>query len=206
MLGPYQKGRGFESRAGMARALMQSPQGPSQFDGMARMLMRGALADQTGNAVPQGAVSPGSAAVMVDAPGAPPPMPYEAPIAQFQPETGTPSPAAGITPELLDALRQVESSGGKRLVSEAGALGPYQLMPGTAKAYGVDPMNEEQSRWAAQEILKDGLERFGGLDQALMAYHAGNGNMSKYLAGERSGVGPRTLAYPGKVMSAMRLA
>jgi soluble lytic murein transglycosylase-like protein len=142
------------------------------------------------------------AAPMMDAPwegaqtpAAPPAAPAPAPA----------STVAGITPELLDALRQVESSGGKRLRSEAGALGPYQLLPSTAKAYGVDPMNEEQSRWAAQEILKDGLQRYGGdVNKALMAYHAGDDNMSRHLAGQPSGVGPRTMAYPGKVMSAMR--
>lgn len=108
-----------------------------------------------------------------------------------------------IDPRILDALRIVESGNGRYLRSKAGALGPYQLLPGTARDYGVDPMDEDQSRWAAGEILQSHLDRFGDLDPALMAYHAGAGNVAKYQAGKPSGVGPKTLAYPDKVRMAM---
>lgn len=76
---------------------------------------------------------------------------------------------------VLDAIRQVESGGGKYLVSPAGALGPYQLMPATAEALGVeDPFNEAEARSGASKLLDEELERFGSLELALAAYNAGS--------------------------------
>lgn len=74
----------------------------------------------------------------------------------------------------LDAIRQVESGGGKFLKSSAGALGPYQFMPATAKAYGLDdPMDEEASREAARRLLQDELQALGDPLLAFAAYNAG---------------------------------
>jgi soluble lytic murein transglycosylase-like protein len=79
-----------------------------------------------------------------------------------------------ISDALLDALRKVESYDGKYLVSPAGALGPYQFMPRTARAYGLkDPMDETTSRIAARQYLEDELRALGDLKLAAAAYNAG---------------------------------
>lgn len=96
-----------------------------------------------------------------------------------------------ITDELLDAVRQVESGGGKYLESPAGAKGPYQLMDATGKRLhrmlnlsgDYDPYNEDQARILAAAHLDDGLRRFPGrLDLALADYNAGNSRVKQALA------------------------
>lgn len=87
-----------------------------------------------------------------------------------------------VTDELLDAVRQVESGGGKYLESPVGAKGPYQLMDATGKRIhkmlGIkepyDPYNEQQAREIARYHLQDGLKRFGTMELALADYNAGN--------------------------------
>lgn len=82
----------------------------------------------------------------------------------------------------LDALRQVESGGGKYLKSKAGALGEYQFMPATAAEYGIDPMNPEQARMAARQYLQSSLMEFGGdLRLALASYNAGVGGVKRAI-------------------------
>ena len=103
---------------------------------------------------------------------------------------------------VLKGVRRVESGDGKYLVSPAGALGPYQLGPGVVSDYGINPMEEGPSRKVAQNELEINLAKYGNLRHALMAYHAGRGNMDRYLAGKESDVGPKTLAYPDKVLAA----
>lgn len=74
----------------------------------------------------------------------------------------------------LDALRQVESGGGKYLRSPAGALGPYQFMPAMAEAYGLeDPFDETTARDAARRLLEDEYSALKDPLLALAAYNAG---------------------------------
>jgi hypothetical protein len=112
------------------------------------------------------------------------------------------APESPITEDILDRVRRVESGGGKYLVSPKGALGPYQIMPATAAEYGINPMQESDARETARRILEKNYIKYGDLNLALMAYHAGQGNIDRYLAGRESGVGPLTLSYPEKVMGA----
>jgi len=87
-----------------------------------------------------------------------------------------------VTEELLDAVREVESAGGKYLRSDKGAKGPYQLMDATGKRiFGYlglsgeyDPFDEIQSRQIAKYHIEDGLRRFGRMDLALADYNAGH--------------------------------
>ncbi len=87
------------------------------------------------------------------------------------------------TPEgrdlLLDALRQVESGGNPRAISPAGAMGAYQFMPKTAKAYGIDPFDEIASRAAAEQYLLDEYGALGDVRSSLAAYNAGRPNVMK---------------------------
>lgn len=110
-----------------------------------------------------------------------------------------------ITDELLNALRLVESNGNPNARSPAGALGAYQFMPGTAKQFGIDPLDEGQSREAARKYLTQLHNQFGSVEKALQAYNWGPGNMAAF---ERTGTGAKgqpmpaeTQAYAPKVLS-----
>lgn len=113
---------------------------------------------------------------------------------------------------LLDGLRQVESGGGKHLVSDAGALGPYQFLPGTFKQWGEEgksPMEEEPARKAARNYLDYLLKKFdNNIELALTAYHSGEGRVERLLK-ETKGktlkdikpkLGPRGQEYADKVL------
>lgn len=77
--------------------------------------------------------------------------------------------------KLLDAVREVESGNGKFLTSPAGAKGAYQFMPATAKAYGVNPNDADESddREGAWKLLCDEYRALGSVELALAAYNAG---------------------------------
>ncbi len=96
---------------------------------------------------------------------------------------------APVKDEILDAVRKVESSDGKFLVSKAGARGAYQFMPATAKAYNVDPtdQNEEDDREGAWNLIQDEFEALGSLPLALASYNAGRRrvNQAIQMAGSR---------------------
>jgi soluble lytic murein transglycosylase-like protein len=77
---------------------------------------------------------------------------------------------------LLAAVVQVESGGRPHRISCAGAMGPTQLMPDTARALGVgDPFDSQASVDGAARLLAQHLARFHRVRLALAAYHAGPG-------------------------------
>ena len=81
---------------------------------------------------------------------------------------------------LLAAVAQTESAFRADAVSPAGARGLMQIMPGTAKELGVDPMVPAQAVDGAARLLAGHLETFGSMDLALAAYNAGPGNVRRY--------------------------
>ncbi|SFN29634.1 Transglycosylase SLT domain-containing protein [Izhakiella capsodis] len=121
---------------------------------------------------------------------------------------------------MMDSVRQVESSGGVNLFSPSGAVGDYQLMPGTAKSEGLvvangidERLDPQKSRAAAQSYLSKLLKMFdGNVGDALTAYNWGPGNTRKWIDQGR-GEGfvnnngrfikrpTESLEYAGKVMS-----
>ena len=113
-----------------------------------------------------------------------------------------------ITPEVLDAVKHVESRGNPNAVSPAGAVGPYQFMPATAARFGLsDPRHEPSARDAAARYLTQLAERYGGdVDKALLAYNWGEGNVDSYLKSGRGMKGQQipveAQQYVGKVRSA----
>ncbi|MBL8949494.1 MAG: lytic transglycosylase domain-containing protein [Myxococcaceae bacterium] len=97
---------------------------------------------------------------------------------------------------LMQAIVWVESENEAHRISYAGAMGPAQLMPGTAADLGVkDPFDPEESISAGARYLKRLLERTGRLDLAVAAYNAGPGNVH----GRVPQIG-QTQVYVAKVM------
>ena len=80
---------------------------------------------------------------------------------------------------LLGAIVQVESGGQPHRISSAGAMGPLQLIPPTARALGVsDPFDPEESLDGAARYLHTQLATFHRVRLAAAAYNAGPGASS----------------------------
>jgi soluble lytic murein transglycosylase-like protein len=76
----------------------------------------------------------------------------------------------------------VESGFNPHAVSKKGAVGLMQLLPATARRYGVQNMNDpEQNIRAGAHYLRDLLARFdSNLELALAAYNAGEEAVERY--------------------------
>ncbi|MDH5548187.1 MAG: transglycosylase SLT domain-containing protein [Gammaproteobacteria bacterium] len=112
--------------------------------------------------------------------------------------TNTISDAANkhdVPPSVLKGLLKQESQFDRYAVSPAGAKGIAQIMPGTAKELGIDPMNPEQSIEGAAKYLREQYDRLSeaATDDdrwrlSLASYNAGRGNindaMREYAAKE----------------------
>jgi hypothetical protein len=88
----------------------------------------------------------------------------------------------GLSPGLIKAVALVESGFDPHAVSPKGAQGLMQLMPGTAKQYGVqDAFDPLQNLRAGAVHLRHLLDRFDGdLTLALAAYNAGAGAVTRH--------------------------
>ncbi|MFH1490125.1 MAG: lytic transglycosylase domain-containing protein [Pseudomonadota bacterium] len=87
-----------------------------------------------------------------------------------------------VDPALVKAVIKAESSYDPAAVSEKGARGLMQLMPGTAEALGVEePFNPEQNIHAGVKYIRQLLNQFeGDLELALAAYNAGSKKVKEY--------------------------
>ena len=85
---------------------------------------------------------------------------------------------SGLPPKLIKAVIYVESRGEVKVVSSAGAIGPMQLEPATAKALGVNPWNPKQNIEAGSLYLAQLIKRFGSLWLALEAFNTGPTNVA----------------------------
>lgn len=99
-----------------------------------------------------------------------------------------------LDPDMFTRQIKQESGFNPHARSPAGAIGPGQLLPGTAKDLGVDPYDTEQNIDGAARYMRQNLDRFGG-DQrlALAAYHAGPGSAEAALRNPAGN--PKTNAY-----------
>ena len=108
-----------------------------------------------------------------------------------------------LHPELLTAVARVESAFNARAVSPKGATGLLQLMPATARRFGVDDlMDADQNVDGGARYLSWLLDRFDGrLDLALAGYNAGEHAVDRY-----DGVPPyrETRNYVRRVMDAAK--
>jgi hypothetical protein len=88
----------------------------------------------------------------------------------------------GIDENLIRAIIKQESSGRVGAVSHKGARGLMQLMPATARRFGVTDIHDpRQNIMGGSEYLRFLLDRFrGDVRLALAGYNAGEGAVDKY--------------------------
>lgn len=107
----------------------------------------------------------------------------------------------GLDPHLVDLVIRMESGYNPRALSSKGAQGVMQLMPSTAKLYGVmDAFDPFENIRGGVRYLRDLLLRFdSNLALALAAYNAGPEAVARH-----GGVPPyaETRAYVGSILSA----
>jgi hypothetical protein len=131
-------------------------------------------------------VAPHVVAPKVITPGAPPAPPAAHP---------KPDPSAtvnelvasiarkhAIEPSLVDSVIRVESNYNPNAVSPKGAMGLMQLIPSTARRFGVNnTFHPEQNIEGGVKYLKYLMELYGGDERlALAAYNAGEGAVARY--------------------------
>lgn len=87
-----------------------------------------------------------------------------------------------LEPELLRAVISVESAFNPRAVSRTGARGLMQLMPQTAKRYGVrDSFDPRQNIHGGARYLRFLVDRFeNNLELVVAAYNAGENAVERY--------------------------
>ena len=88
----------------------------------------------------------------------------------------------GLDPVLLTAMAQTESAFDPRAVSPKGARGLLQLMPATARRFGVsDAFDASQNVDGGAAYMSWLLDRYSGrTDLALAGYNAGEGAVDRY--------------------------
>lgn len=87
-----------------------------------------------------------------------------------------------LEPELLRAVISVESAFNPRAVSRTGARGLMQLMPQTARRYGVrDSFDPRQNIHGGARYLRDLVARFeNDLELVVAAYNAGENAVERH--------------------------
>ena len=86
----------------------------------------------------------------------------------------------GVPEDLFLRLVQQESGWNASARSNKGALGLAQLMPQTARALGVNPLDPVQNLEGGAKYLRRQYEAFGNWRLALAAYNAGPGAVERY--------------------------
>lgn len=85
-----------------------------------------------------------------------------------------------VSPALVDAIAYTESRYNQGAMSRAGAGGVMQLMPGTARALGVDRADASANIHGGTAYLRQLLNRYeGNIVCTVAAYNAGPGVVSQ---------------------------
>jgi soluble lytic murein transglycosylase-like protein len=112
--------------------------------------------------------------------------PYAAEVlaraAQYDPIIENAAATNSVEADLLRAVIVVESGFNARAVSKKGAVGLMQLMPETARRYGVsDRYDPRQNVHAGARYLRSLMDRYDhDLELALAAYNAGTQAVDRY--------------------------
>lgn len=100
--------------------------------------------------------------------------------AQWQGHVASLAAKYDISPNLIEALVWQESRWRTNALSPVGARGLAQLMPGTARALGVNPDDPHANLEGGARYLRQQLDTFGGdVEKALAAYNAGPGRVQR---------------------------
>lgn len=107
---------------------------------------------------------------------------------------------------ILSSIRSTESANGKNLLSDAGALGDFQFMPSTAKAYGINPLDPAQAADGAARMLADLGKQYKGNWPAVVAHYNGGSAAGKAVMSGKAPPAAETQAYIPKVMAGVSKA
>jgi soluble lytic murein transglycosylase-like protein len=131
-------------------------------------------------------------------------LPSDQLIKRYSPIIDTASSAYGVDKALVHAVISAESGYNQFAISRAGAVGLMQLMPETAKRYGVknilDPVDNIHG---GVRYLRDLLALFNGsIELAVAAYNAGENAVIRY--GHKIPPFAETMGYVPKVLGFYR--
>ncbi len=131
-------------------------------------------------------------------------MPTDAEIRKYSDYIDAASRTHGVDSHLVHAVISAESGFNPRAVSPKGATGLMQLMPDTARRYGVQNiMDPYENIQGGVKYLKDLLAMFkGDMKLALAGYNAGENAVIR--AGNQVPPYPETVHYVPKVMDYYR--
>lgn len=100
-------------------------------------------------------------------------------MANYREEARKAASKYGLDPDIFERQIGAESNFNPKARSGAGAVGIAQIMPGTAKSWGVDPTDPLASLDAAAKNMAQYVRKYGGYENALRAYNAGPGAIEK---------------------------
>ncbi len=131
-------------------------------------------------------------------------LPSEALIQRYAPIIDTASRAYGVDKNLVHAVISAESAYNPGALSKAGAMGLMQLMPQTARRYGVKNIYDPaENIHGGVRYLRDLLVMFNGnMELAVAAYNAGENAVIR--AGNKIPNYAETVHYVPKVLGYYR--
>jgi soluble lytic murein transglycosylase-like protein len=138
--------------------------------------------------------------LLADPPASPQGLELRAKAAVFSDLIEEAARHAQVNPALLRAVVAVESAFDPHAVSPKGAQGLMQLLPATARRYGVHrPFDPKDNLRGGASYIRDLLKRYGNdLELALAAYNAGEDAVDRH--GRTIPPFPETQAYVPAVL------
>lgn len=152
-----------------------------------------------------GGTAPGDGGALLGGPGGwLPPDPFRTTAAPYIAEAQRVEFERDIPAGLLVRLLWEESKFNPNASNPSGAVGIAQIVP--SQHPSVNAFDPVASIRYAGGFLAQLFRQFGDWSLALMAYHAGAGNVAKYVAGKPSGVGPLTIGYAQRILADVAVA
>jgi hypothetical protein len=105
-------------------------------------------------------------------------------MADYQAEARRAAQRYGLDPNVFVRQIRQESGFNPNARSPAGAIGIAQIMPATARGWGVNPNDPVASLNAAAKNMARYVKQYGSYKNALVAYNAGPGRVGKSLPAE----------------------